>query len=156
LGCCHPLPACSSEWLGLSFHPVREIVLLRRLPTFRGRLVVSTTGHLPGRSGPVRAGRRACSAERAGKTLRLSQIASLFAKACFFALIVAGLGGCSSVAYAPKTAARAGSVHASTIKQMETSNMDRAAPILIRIYKEESTLEVWKEDRSGKFALLNS
>src|SRR5215472_3027610 len=90
------------------------------------------------------------------KTLRLSQIASLFAKACFFALIVAGLGGCSSVPYAPKTAARTGSVHASTIRQMETSNMDRAAPILIRIYKEESTLEVWKEDRSGKFALLNS
>jgi len=32
--------------------------------------------------------------------------------------------------------------------------MDRAAPILIRIYKEESTLEVWKQDRTGKFALL--
>jgi len=39
---------------------------------------------------------------------------------------------------------------------METFNMDRAAPILIRIYKEESTLEVWKQDRNGKFALLNS
>jgi murein L,D-transpeptidase YafK len=39
---------------------------------------------------------------------------------------------------------------------METLNMDRAAPILIRIYKEESTLEVWKQDRSGKFAMLNS
>jgi murein L,D-transpeptidase YafK len=39
---------------------------------------------------------------------------------------------------------------------METSNMDRAAPILIRIYKEESTLEVWKQDRSEKFALLKS
>ena len=34
--------------------------------------------------------------------------------------------------------------------------MDRAAPVLIRIYKEESTLEVWKQDRNGKFALLNS
>jgi len=29
---------------------------------------------------------------RADKTLRLSQVASVFAKACFFALIVAGLG----------------------------------------------------------------
>ena len=59
--------------------------------------------------------------------------------------------------YAPKTAAvRAGTVRTSTIKQMEALNMDRAAPILIRIYKEESTLEVWKQDRSGKFALLNS
>jgi murein L,D-transpeptidase YafK len=39
---------------------------------------------------------------------------------------------------------------------METLNMDRAAPILIRIYKEERMLEVWKQDRSGRFALLNS
>ena len=37
-----------------------------------------------------------------------------------------------------------------TLRQMETLNMDRAAPILIRIYKEEGTLEVWKQDRTGK------
>ena len=57
---------------------------------------------------------------------------------------------------APKTAVRTGTVRTSTLKEMETLNMDREAPILIRIYKEESTLEVWKQDRSGKFALLNS
>ena len=34
--------------------------------------------------------------------------------------------------------------------------MDRTAPILIRIYKEGSTLEVWKEDRSGRYRLLKS
>ena len=39
---------------------------------------------------------------------------------------------------------------------MESLNMDRAAPILIRIYKEENTLEIWKQDRTGKFALLKS
>jgi murein L,D-transpeptidase YafK len=39
---------------------------------------------------------------------------------------------------------------------MESLNMDRGAPILIRIYKEENKLEVWKEDRTGKFALLKS
>jgi murein L,D-transpeptidase YafK len=88
--------------------------------------------------------------------LRLAQIASVLAKAGLLAVILAGLSGCSSVVYAPKPAVRTGTVRSSTIKQMETFNMDRAAPILIRIYKEESTLEVWKQDRSGKFALLNS
>ena len=44
----------------------------------------------------------------------------------------------------------------STLRHMESLNMDRAAPILIRIYKEESTLEVWKQDRTGRFALLNA
>ena len=42
----------------------------------------------------------------------------------------------------------------STLRHMESLNMDRAAPILIRIYKEESTLEVWKQDRTGMFTLL--
>jgi murein L,D-transpeptidase YafK len=51
---------------------------------------------------------------------------------------------------------RTGTVRSSTVKHMEARNMDRAAPILIRIYKEESTLEIWKQDRSGTFALLNS
>jgi len=86
----------------------------------------------------------------------LTHIASVFAKACFFTLAVAALGGCSSVAYAPKVAVRTGTVRASTLNQMEALNVDRAAPVLIRIYKEESTLEVWKRDRSGKFALLKS
>jgi len=58
--------------------------------------------------------------------------------------------------YAPKAAVRAGTVRISTVRQMEALNMDRAAPILIRIYKEEGTLEIWKEDRSGRFALLKS
>ena len=47
-------------------------------------------------------------------------------------------------------------MRASTLRHMESLNMDRAAPILIRIYKEESTLEVWKQDRTGRFALLNT
>jgi murein L,D-transpeptidase YafK len=39
---------------------------------------------------------------------------------------------------------------------MESLNMNRASPIVIRIYKEEATLEVWKQDRTGKFALLSA
>jgi murein L,D-transpeptidase YafK len=47
-------------------------------------------------------------------------------------------------------------VRTSTLQQMEDHNMDRGAPVLIRIYKEEGTLEVWKENRTGKFTLLQS
>jgi murein L,D-transpeptidase YafK len=74
------------------------------------------------------------------------------------AIIVACLGGCSSAPYESKTktAERTGTVHSSTLSRMESLEMDRAAPILMRIYKEDSTLEVWKQDRTGKFALLNS
>ena len=96
------------------------------------------------------------SDKTAGKASRLSQISCVFAKACFFTLVVVGLSNCSSMVYAPKAAVRTGTVRSSTVKQMEALNMDRAAPMLIRIYKEERALEIWKQDRSGKFALLNS
>jgi len=61
-----------------------------------------------------------------------------------------------SVLYEPKPTVRTEDVRTSTLLHMETLNMDRAAPILIRIYKEESTFEVWKQDRTGKFALLSA
>jgi hypothetical protein len=79
-----------------------------------------------------------CSDETAGMTSRLSEFQCVLAKACFFTLIVAGLSGCSSMVYAPKAAVRTGTVRSSTVKQMEALNMDRAAPILIRIYKEDT------------------
>jgi murein L,D-transpeptidase YafK len=88
--------------------------------------------------------------------LRLRAIASAFGKISVLVVALAHLEGCASTAYAPHTAARTGSVRTATLKQMDSLDMDRSAPVLIRIYKEESTLEVWKQDRSGKFALLSA
>ena len=34
--------------------------------------------------------------------------------------------------------------------------MDKESPILVRVFKEESELEVWKQDRTGRFALLKT
>src|ERR1700758_1764000 len=39
---------------------------------------------------------------------------------------------------------------------VEQKGMDCPSPILIRLFKEEAELEVWKQDRSGKFALLKT
>ncbi len=88
--------------------------------------------------------------------VHLSQIASVLIRASIFALIVADLGGCSTIVNTPMATVRTGTVRASTLRQMESLNIDRAAPVLIRIYKEDSTLEIWKQDRSGKFVLLNT
>jgi len=35
-------------------------------------------------------------------------------------------------------------------------NMDVGSPILVRVFKTESELEVWKQDRSGRYALLKT
>lgn len=49
-----------------------------------------------------------------------------------------------------------GTVYPDTVALMERDDMDRTAPILIRIFKQDSTLEVWKETRSGRYGLLKA
>jgi len=39
---------------------------------------------------------------------------------------------------------------------IDQKNMSKESPILVRLFKEESELEVWKEDNSGRFELLKS
>lgn len=42
------------------------------------------------------------------------------------------------------------------VAAMTAKDMELQSPILIRLFKQEAELEVWKQDRSGKFALLKS
>src|SRR5438132_13530873 len=42
------------------------------------------------------------------------------------------------------------------LADIESKNMAKESPILVRIFKEESELEIWKEDKSGRFALLHT
>lgn len=42
------------------------------------------------------------------------------------------------------------------VKKMSTKGMSLGAPILLRIYKQENVLEVWKEDHNKRYAMLNS
>src|SRR5258706_3146930 len=41
-----------------------------------------------------------------------------------------------------------------TLREMAQKNMTKESPILIRLFKQESELEVWKEDATGQFATL--
>ena len=82
------------------------------------------------------------------------RLIAVFVKALILSATVASLTGCGGPFYRTEPIVRTGTVRMSTLRHMESLNMERAAPILIRIYKEESTLEVWKQDRTGKFALL--
>ncbi|KUM26292.1 hypothetical protein AU467_22345 [Mesorhizobium loti] len=47
-------------------------------------------------------------------------------------------------------------VPAALLADMSRKSMSPSAPILVRIFKQESELEIWKRDRSGKFALLKT
>jgi murein L,D-transpeptidase YafK len=40
--------------------------------------------------------------------------------------------------------------------EMQAKGMTKASPILVRVYKQESELEIWKQTSSGKFGLLKT
>ena len=42
------------------------------------------------------------------------------------------------------------------VAELDKKNMDKDSPILIRAFKQESELEVWKQNRDGQFALLKT
>ena len=42
------------------------------------------------------------------------------------------------------------------IAAITEKGMDLQSPILIRLFKQEAELEIWKQDRSGRFALLKT
>jgi murein L,D-transpeptidase YafK len=42
------------------------------------------------------------------------------------------------------------------LAELEAKNMEKESPILVRVFKEEAELEVWKGDKTGQFALLRT
>jgi murein L,D-transpeptidase YafK len=42
------------------------------------------------------------------------------------------------------------------VAEMATKDMDLQSPMLVRLFKQEAELEVWKQDRSGRFTLLKT
>jgi murein L,D-transpeptidase YafK len=71
-------------------------------------------------------------------------------------IVTMALAGCSTFRDGNERVVKTGSVSAATRSQMASLDMDPRSPMLIRIFKQESVLEVWKEDRSGRYKLLRS
>jgi len=67
------------------------------------------------------------------------------------------LAGCNSDEISLATNAKANQpVPPKLIAEMVEKDMDLQSPILVRLFKQEAELEVWKQDRSGRFALLKT
>lgn len=77
-----------------------------------------------------------------------------FARGLIFMALLFSLAGCAGVT--PEREVKTGHVRPETLRVMSSLNMDRGAPILIRVFKQENVLEVWKQDRAGRYALLKS
>ena len=67
------------------------------------------------------------------------------------------LAGCNSDEISLANNAKANQpVPPKLIADMTAKDMDLQSPMLVRIFKQEAELEVWKQDRAGRFALLKT
>jgi murein L,D-transpeptidase YafK len=67
------------------------------------------------------------------------------------------LAGCNSDQISLASNAKANQpVPPKLIADMTAKDMDLQSPMLVRIFKQEAELEVWKQDRTGRFALLKT
>ena len=65
------------------------------------------------------------------------------------------LSGCDGDSLSPGAKANR-PIPEKLLNEMESKNMDKGAPMLVRLFKQEAELEVWKQDRTGRFALLKT
>ena len=77
-------------------------------------------------------------------------------KAFLLTIFAVSLSGCSNWLDGFETVVDAGAFHEATLQAMTNLNVDRAAPVMLRIYKEERTMEIWKQDRTGNYVLLKA
>ncbi len=84
--------------------------------------------------------------------MSLRLFATFLRRAALVAFAGAALAGCQG-ANVPK---HLKPIPAALTARMDQMGMSQTSPIFIRIFKEESQLEVWKEQRDGRMALLRT
>jgi murein L,D-transpeptidase YafK len=79
---------------------------------------------------------------------------SLFRKFAIAAASFTVLTACSDSN--PSRMRAAAPIPAKLVAEMKAKGMTRSSPMLVRVYKQESELEVWKQTANGRYALLKS
>ena len=87
---------------------------------------------------------------------RHTAVARTLLASAAIALAIA-LGGCETDGLNPAMTARAMKpLSPEMVALIEQKNMPKESPILVRIFKEEAEMEIWKQDASGQFAPLKT
>jgi murein L,D-transpeptidase YafK len=70
--------------------------------------------------------------------------------------VALALGGCETEAPSSISGRHMQPLSERMLAEIDRRNMEKESPILVRIFKQESELEVWKEDKTGSYALLKT
>lgn len=85
---------------------------------------------------------------------RVSLLRPFLAAAALAAAVA--LSGCNTEGALPTSDKAMRPLSEKMVAEIESKGMDKDSPILIRLFKQESELEIWKQDRTGRFALLKT
>ena len=80
----------------------------------------------------------------------------MFKRVALIAIVGLGLASCQDGGGYSRSARANAPLPAATLALMSEKGMNKSSPILIRAYKKEAELEVWKKDGSGRYALLKT
>lgn len=88
----------------------------------------------------------------------MSMLGSFKGKVLALALTGVALAGCQqeSAYYTQGRAAASAPLNPALRAKIVSLGMTEQDPIVVRIYKQENTLEVWKRNRAGKYAMLQT
>lgn len=124
---------------------------------------MTTTGDREGGASETRANGRAKLSVRASRAFGVLSAKAVGRAAVMAAALV--LAGCQAdevatvspykTVYGGPQKSRA-PVSPILVARMQTLDMDKNSPIMVRLFKKESKLEVWKQTRNGRYALLET
>ena len=72
------------------------------------------------------------------------------------AIVAYAVSGCVGTSGLEGVSAPPPDISRKMLAEMSKKGMTPESPVLVRIFKQESELEIWKMDRSGKYALLHT
>jgi murein L,D-transpeptidase YafK len=87
-------------------------------------------------------------------TFRSSLVRALLAPVAIAAALV--LAGCNAGGTPTASGRHTQPLSERMLTELQAKNMGKESPILVRVFKEEAELEVWKQDRTERFALLRT
>ena len=90
------------------------------------------------------------------QSLTIGELATLVRRIASIAVIGAALSGCVMDMALEDLSSVPPQISGKMVAEMSKKGMKAESPILVRIFKQESELEVWKIDMSGKYSLLKS
>ncbi|EJF91552.1 L,D-transpeptidase family protein [Bartonella tamiae] len=73
-----------------------------------------------------------------------------------FLISATALVGCQDSGKLPQIGKATQELPKKVLNKMSAKNMEKYSPILVRVFKEEDVVEVWKQTRTGKYDLIST